>query len=326
MRIGVVGPTWSDSLAANILDALPAMGHDPVSLGSSYSVGGPYTSAFAVLVKDAFPALDERGQRRIVRAARAAECDIVIDVEQRLLPAVVRRLQRNGARVALWFPDALVNIGRQLMLLSPYDAIFVKEPHLVDRIRAVLGLPMFYLPEACNPRWHRPLVHPGTEPYLVIAGNMYPSRIRLLERLLAAGISLRLYGGRFPRWAGPTPLRAVHTGELVFGEQKARVYRSAAAVLNTLHPGEISGVNARLFEAAGCGAAVLTEYRPALPELFAVDDEVLAFRDFDELVAQATRLLGESGLSAKIGDAGAARAHESHTYRKRLEVIVEKLS
>ncbi len=212
------------------------------------------------------------------------------------------------------------------MLLAPYDAVFVKEPHLVDRLRAVLDLPLFYLPEACNPRWHRPLVAPGTEPYLVLAGNMYPSRILLLERLLACGIPLRLYGGRFPRWIGQTPLRDVHAGRCVFGEEKARVFRSAAAVLNTMHPAEVNGVNARLFEAAGCGAAVLTEFRPTLPELFAVGDEILAFHDFDELVDQATRLLREGGLSAKLGDAAATRAHNSHTYEKRLQVILEKLS
>ena len=325
MHIGIVGPTWPDSFAANIIDALLAMDHQPVPVGSTYSFGNPYTSAATVLLRNTLPALDMRAQRRIVRAALAAECEIVIVLEQRLMPEIVRRLRRNGIKVALWFPDSLLNMGRQLVLLSPYDALFLKDPYLVRRLGAVLDLPLFYLPEACNPRWHRPLSIPGTDPYLVIAGNMYPSRIRLLERLLSHGIPLRLYGGRFPRWVGKTPLREVHAGHCVFGEEKARIYRSAAGVLNNLHPAEVDGVNARLFEAAGCGAAVLTEFRPALPELFAIGDEVLAFRDFDELLAQATRLLSEPALSAKLGDAAAARAHESHRYEKRLAVILEKL-
>ncbi len=326
MRIGIVGPTWPDSFPANIIDTLPAMGHEPVALGSSFSVGNPYTSAVSIAVKNMLPALDERGQRQLVRRALEAECEIVINLEQRLMPGVVDQLRRNGVKVAMWFPDALLNMGRQFMLLAPYHAVFTKEPHLVDRLRAMLDLPLFYLPEACNPRWHRPLTTPGTEPYLVMAGNMYPSRILLLERLIASGIPLKLYGGRFPRWIGPTPVRGVHTGQYVHGEEKAKVFRSAAAVLNTLHPSEIYGVNARLFEAAGCGAAVLTEFRPALPDLFTADEEVLTFRDFDELVSQARRLLGEPGLSAKLGDAAAARAHASHTYDKRLAVILEKLA
>ena len=85
------------------------------------------------------------------------------------------------------------------MPLAPYDVIFFKEPVLADRLRAMLDLPVYYLPEACNPRWRRPVAPAGTDPRLVIACGMYPSRVRLLERLIAKGIPLRLYGSGFPR-------------------------------------------------------------------------------------------------------------------------------
>jgi hypothetical protein len=87
---------------------------------------------------------------------------------------------------------------------------------------------------------------------------------------MAKDIPLKLYGGPFPRWIRDTPSRGVHAGRVVIGEEKARVFRGAVGVLNNLHPGEIDGVNARLFEAAGCGAAVLCEMRPVLPGLFGV--------------------------------------------------------
>jgi spore maturation protein CgeB len=325
MRIGVVGPTSPDSFADNIVSALADMGHDPVPLGPLYARRGRYVSAAKMAVRNTLPALDERAQRRVTASALRAECEIVINTDQGLMPAVVRDMRRAGMKVGLWFPDHVVSMGRQYMLLAPYDAVFVKEPHIVDTLGPLLGKPLFYLPQACNPRWHRPLVPVGTEPYLVIAGNMYPSRMLLLERLLASGVPLRLYGGGFPRWIGRTPLREVHAGRPVFGEEKARVFRSAAGVLNTMYPAEIAGVNLRLFEAAGCGAAVLTELRPTVPDLFATGDEVLIFRDFDELVDQARRLLHDSGLSAKLGDAAAARAHHSHTYQQRLTVVLEKL-
>jgi spore maturation protein CgeB len=302
------------------------MQHVPVALGSSAAIGSPFTTRALAPVMRALPRLDERRQQRIARSALDNECEIVISIEERILPGVVRTLRRGGAKVALWFTDALVGMGRQTMLLPRYDAIFVKDPYLVHRLRSVLDLPVFYLPEACNPRYHRPLATPGTDKHLVIAGNMYPSRIRLLERLLAEGVPLKLYGPGFPRWVGQTALRQVHTGRLIFGEDKARVFGSAAAVLNNLHPTEVNSVNARLFEAAGSGAAVLTEFRPTLPESFAIGDEVLAFHDFDELVGQANRLLSEDGLSAKLGGAAAQRAHADHTYEKRLAVLLETLS
>jgi spore maturation protein CgeB len=325
-RIGVIGPLAPDYFAENVGDALQRLGHVVTQLGSARPSGHNQLGRAAGLIRQVLPGLDERAQDKIVRAALDANCEIVINLDGRLMPRAVTRLRSSGARVAFWFPDSVANLGRQFMLLAPYDAIFFKEPWLTDRLRATLEVPIYYLPQACNPRWHRPVTEPGTEPFLVIAGNMYPSRVRLLERLIAKGIPLRLYGDGFPRWIGETPARAMHTGHCVFREEKAKVFRSAAGVLNTMHPSEVNGVNSRLFEAAGCGAAVLTEFRPTVPELFAVGNEVLVFHDFDDLVEQATRLLSEHGLTERLGDAATKRAHRDHTYDLRVTVILEKLA
>ena len=326
-RIGVIGPVGLDRFAENVADALQRLGHVVTKLGPARAQGhGRLADRAAGLARQAVPRLDERAQNRIVRAALEADCEIVINVDSYLMPSVVARLRSGGAPVAFWFPDHVANLGRQLMLLAPYDAIFFKEPVLTDRLRAMLDLPVYYLPEACNPRWHRPVAPAGTEPCLVIAGSMYPSRVRLLDRLIAKGIPLRLYGSGFPRWIGQTACRAAHTGGFLAREEKARVFRSAAGVLNTMSLAEMNGVNARLFEAAGCGAAVLTDFRPTVPELFEAGKEVLVFHDFDELVEQATRLLSERGLTARLGDAATQRAHRDHTYDLRITAILEKLS
>ena len=327
MRVGVIGQLDPDSFAENVSEALHTMGHLVTRLGPARPhLRSRYTTHAAMLTRQAWPRLDERFQRRISQNAINAGCEVVINLDVSLMPSVVSRLRGYGARVAFWFPDHVANLGRQLMMLAPYDAIFFKEPQLVDRLRDTLGLPVHYLPEACNPRWHRPLAVAGTEPYLVVPGNMYPYRVRLLERLIARGIPLKVYGAGFPRWLGATTVRTAHTGRCVFREDKARVYRSAAGVLSTMHPAEMAGVNGRLFQATGCGAAVLTEYRRALPELYDIGHEVLAFHDFDELVGQASRLLNETGLTGRLGDAAARRAHRDHTYAQRVATILEKVS
>jgi spore maturation protein CgeB len=327
VRIGVVGPVAPDYFADNVGDALRHMGHEVTQLGSAHAeYQRRLFTAVSQLSRQAVPRLDERAQRRIVRTALDASCEVVVNLDAYLLPSAVARLRRGGAQVVFWFPDALSNLGRQLMLLAPYNALFFKEPQLVERLQSMLGLPVYYMPEACNPRWHRPLVPVATEPYLVVAGNMYPSRVRVLDRLIAKGIPLKLYGGGFPSWLGESEARRAHTSRYVVREEKARIFRSAVGVLNTMHPAEVAGVNARLFEAAGCGAAVLTEFRPTIPELFAVGHEVLVFRDFDELVDQATRLLSEAGLSERLGNAASCRAHRDHTYELRLAAILERIS
>jgi len=327
MRVGVIGPIAPDRFAENIADALSMAGHEVSRLGpaSAYHQGQTARRA-ARAVRQALPRLDEWTQQRIIRKALEASCEVVINVDASLTPNTVTSLKANGIRVAFWFPDHVANLGRQLMLLAPYDALFFKEPFLVEQFRANLSLPVYYLPQACNPRWHRPMVNAGSEPYLVTASSQYPSRMRLLERVIAKGIPLKLYGSGFPRWLGDTPAEGVHTGRYVARDEKAQVFRSAVGVLNTMHPAEIAGVNARLFEAAGSGAAVLSEFRSTVPDLFAVGEEILVFHDFDQLVDQATRLLSEPDLTARLGDAAARRAHRDHTYDSRVATILEKVS
>jgi len=327
MRIGVIGPAGPDMFATTIVDAALDAGHVAVSLGAAQaSHRHAITGRLAELSLQALPRLEQQVQRRIVRTAAEAECELVISVDARLTPESVADLRRNGARVVLWFPDSMGNIGRAHMFVSPYDALFFHEPHLIDRLRATLDLPVYYLPQGCNPRCHRPAVAAGTEPYLVIAGNMYPSRVRLLERLIAKGIPVKIYGSGIPRWIGDSSVRAAHAGHSIFEGEKARVFRSSAGVLNNLHPTEVAGVNRRLFEAAGCGAAVLCEYRPVIPDLFTIGEEILTFHDFDELVELASRLLNQPGLTASLGDAAASRAHSEHTIGHRLPIILEKVA
>jgi hypothetical protein len=43
-------------------------------------------------------------------------------------------------------------------------------------------------------------------------------------------------------------------------------------------------------------------------------------------VAQATRLLHEPGLTARLGDAAAVRAHREHTIGHRLATLLEKVA
>ena len=57
------------------------------------------------------PCTDERAEDRIVRAALGADCEIIINVECILAPSVVSRLRNSAARVVLWFPDHVANLG-----------------------------------------------------------------------------------------------------------------------------------------------------------------------------------------------------------------------
>jgi spore maturation protein CgeB len=327
VRVGIVGRPAADSFGRNIGDALLRMGHQVIFLGSTIvERGGGLANRVGTLAMQTFPDLEDRFHHRLVRAACERECDAVITTQANLSPHAVAALRRNRIPVALWFPDCVSNLGRQMMLVAPYTALFFKDPLLVERLCDTLDQPAWYLPEACNPRIHRPVGEAGEQRAIVVVGNTYPSRIMLLRRLCDAGIPVVVYGGATPRWALEWMPPGLHTGRAVFGEDKARVFRGHAAVLNNLHPAEMRGVNCRLFEATASGAAVLCERRPALDTLFDLDREIVPFRDFGELVDGARALLADRQLGRDIGDAASKRAHADHTYEQRLPTILEKLT
>lgn len=333
MRIGVVGTIWPDSFADNVSKTLPRMGHEAfelgtpsLSFGSQFSgFGGRALDAVSSVAQRALPQIDRRVQRRLVDQAIRKSCDVVISLDARLDPQTVARLRDAGIKSCLWFPDSMVNLGRFISVMAPYDALFFKEPILVERLRDMLSLPIYYLPEACNSHWHTPPGNLEIEPVIAVLGQMYPSRVMLLRRMVRAGLPLRIYGPTFPRWLQDPEVEAYHTRQTVLREDKAATYRRAAVVLNNLHPGEVWGLNTRIFEATASGGAVLTEWRQALPDLFEDGTEVLSFRTFDELVDQARVLLSSPERSRQIGDAGSARSHSDHTFEQRIAEILKIL-
>lgn len=326
VRVGVIGPIEPDMFADNIIDCLPDVGAEPFSLGPARRrTGQRYVDTAIDRYVPQSQLLDELSQRGVADRAVEAECDVVITVSGGLRPEAVKRIRSSGTKIALWYPDHVANIGNQMMLTAPYDRLYFKDPTFVDWLVSMEGLPGVYLPEACNPRWHRPVGEPVAEPGFVSVGNMYPSRVLLFDRLLADGLPLRLYGSGFPRWLPDRPLMQFHTGRHVVREDKARVFRQSSGVLNNLHPAEM-GVNCRMFEAAGAGAAVLCEARQPLNSLFDAESEVLTFASYDELVAQCRRLSEDPDLTRRVGDAASQRAHAEHTYQHRLRAILEDLA
>jgi spore maturation protein CgeB len=327
VHIGLIGGNRPDGFQENIGDSLLRMGHRVSYLGSTVVTRrGRTGNHAAALARTVLPAVERRSHRRLARAALDRECDAVITVQGDLSPETVAALRRDGVPVALWFPDAVCNLGRQRMLLAPYTALFFKDPLLVRRLRDTLGIPVWYLPQACNPRRHRPLGEAGTDRTVAVVGNLYPSRAVLLRHLHAAGVPLVIYGPAVPGWARDLLPPAGYAGRPVYREEKSRVFRGAGAVLNNLHPAEMHGVNLRLFEATAAGAAVLCERRPVLADLFDPGTEVVPFVGIADLVDRIRDLLADPALAGKVGDAASLRAHAEHTYEHRLPAILERLA
>ena len=325
MRVLVIGERYPDSFADNVVTALGDAGHDARHVSPfrrPIAGGGPLRSRMKAELP-AWPRLARGAHSHVLEAVEEARPDLVLNLDFRVAWGVVRELRRQAV-TAFWFPDPVGYLGREMHVLADYHAIFVKDSTLAARYRRLLGLDAHYLAEACNPRWHRPPegVTPGDAgPALLLAGNMYATRFALLARLQSVGVQVEIHGPRWPRWLPDDVfLRRAYSGRYLARETKASAFRAATAVLNTMTSHEADGANCRLFEAAGCGAVVLTEFRDRIPELFDVEREVRSYADFDGLVERAREIAALPPTARRaLGDAAAARAHRDHGYAQRFD-------
>jgi len=198
---------------------------------------------------------------------------------------------------------------------------------MVESFRAKLGINAHYLPEACNPLWHHrvELNEADKRMYacdLTTAGNMYYYRARMVEPF--KDYDLKIWGKSYPLWL-TSPLRSRYTDVYVGEIEKAKAFNGAKIVLNTMHYGEITGVNCRLFEAAGCGAFQLADWKPGLPEFFEPEREIVTFHTREELKEKVDYYLAHPEERRKIADRAYARSHREHTYEIRLKKMFEIL-
>lgn len=330
MRILVCADFYPDSLGRNFAVTLRAMGHNvrTVEASRAHQCSSRYSKALWTLIPRAFPGIEARRHEALARAASEFDPDLVLLSTHSIPPEAVARIRKQSrAKIAVWFPDTLANLGRQYLLASDLDAWFFKDPYMVETFRAKLGLNAHYLPEACNSQWHRKveLTDGDRKKYgcdLTVACNLYYYRAKMLETF--RDYDLKIWGPGGPRWL-KSPLKNHCTGIYVAENEKAKAFNAAKIVLNTMHYSEIDSANARLFEAAGCGAFQIADWKSSLPALFEPGREIVTFYTLAELKEKVDFYLRHPEERQQIAGRALARAHREHTYEKRFQKMFEIL-
>jgi spore maturation protein CgeB len=335
----VIGPDHLDSFATNIAAGLASLGIAAAVVDPNGGFARPGTlrayTTYGAIVSEALRRVD-RVQRLVVdrpieRQLGQSDPLLVISVWARFSPEQIERWRKLTPRATwvFWYPDAIVNLGAHRAFLAPYDHFFFKEPHLVDLLSTRTRLPVHLLADACNPDHHRtedPRNESERRRYecdVAVAGNVYSYRLLVMEAI-PEGIDLRIYGN--PRQSIPTGFERfaqARTGEYVAGRTKALAFRGAKIVLNTMHYGEIRGVNARLFEGTGCGGFVLSHSGPEIAQYYEPGVEIVTFDSRKELGEAIEYYLGADEERRRIAEAGQARAHHDHTFPLRLGELLQ---
>jgi spore maturation protein CgeB len=214
--------------------------------------------------------------------------------------------------------------------IEAYDVFFTKERYALRALEGVGIRNLHYLPMYCVPAMHHPVTLTPEEQLryarpLSFVGSRYPYRERLVKELL--GFPIRLWGSGWQHADSPE-IRSAAEGGPVWGRAKLAIYSGSTLSLNHHHPmNDIVGVNTRAFELAAAGACQIVDLKEELPALFKPGDELVAYRDLDELKHHLTYYLAHPDEARSIGENALARALKEHTLRHRIEemlAVVEK--
>jgi len=120
-------------------------------------------------------------------------------------------------------------------------------------------------------------------------------------------------------------IRNKHNGEAWGKEMFQRLASSKITVNRHIDVAENYANNMRLFEATGCGALLITDYKENLNDLFEIGSEVVAYRSPEECAALIKYYLDNPDEAETIARAGQARTLRDHSYSKRMEQTAEIL-
>src|SRR5262249_15545011 len=209
--------------------------------------------------------------------------------------------------------------------IEAYDLFFTKERYALRALEAVGIRNIHYMPLYCVSEFHHPVALSADEQQrfaapISLVGSWYPYRERLVASL--DRYPIRIWGGGWRHAEAPS-VRALVAGGPVWGRAKLAVYSASTVSLNHHHPmNDIVGVNTRTFELAASGVCQMVDLKDELAALFRLDEEVVAYRDLDELKRHLDYYLAHPYEGRAIGDAARQRALKEHTLRHRIDEML----
>lgn len=276
---------------------------------------------------------------------RACDADLVIKhsgvgVDDALLEKRVLECKSESTQVAFWDVDApatLASVEANVLhpfraLIPEYDYVFTYGggPAVIEhyeRLGARVCHPIY---NALDPSSHHP-VQPDSQRKcdLVFVGNRLPDREKRVEEFFLAAAEMApeftfALGGE--GWGGkhlPSNVRWI--GHV--GTNDHNVVNCSARMVLNLNRDSMASVGfsppTRVFEAAGSGSCLITDYWEGISAFFEPGCEILVARNAGEIVDLLRTV--DAKLAREMGDAMRKRALLEHTYALRALQVREIL-
>jgi|GEM_PF-1005678 len=206
--------------------------------------------------------------------------------------------------------------------LNSYDILVSSFPHYVKLFREK-GHTAYYQPLAFDVRVLEkvpPRAYQERRIDCSFVGGLSAahSQAGQLFEYLAQKTPIQFWGYGLETLPEDSLVRPRHGGE-VWGRQMFEKLSNSKIVVNRhIDVAANFANNMRLFEATGCGALLITDYKDNLGELFSIGEEVVAYRSAEECALLIQYYLDNPSEAEAIARAGQARTLREHSYQKRM--------
>ncbi len=179
----------------------------------------------------------------------------------------------------------------------------------------VEGARPIYLPEGANPEIHKPCDLEKTFDVSFV-GQCYGNRATVINELSRRGFAVEAYGYGWPR--GPLAVE-----DMVKLYSKSRINLGFGGVEGHRNTFCLKG---RDFEIPMSGGLYLTEDHPELANAFRIGEEILTYKDMDDLTRKIRYYLQHPDKADAISRKGHERAIREHTWEARFGKIFRLLN
>lgn len=305
-----------------VYQTLVSMGHEVevFNFGTRYL---PYRF-IKTLSKNLFDAILERNLKNLVDTYRPDAFLTIFGFDLR--KGIIEYIKSRKIITICWWLNDPLQIERSLKIAGLYDFYFTNARGTLKDYQQAGLKQVFYLPVGCYPAVHRKLPDAQKKHEVGFAGDWDPLRERILTEL-AQNFDIAIWGPWKDKVAQNSILqRCIRKNGFFTPEEMTRMFNESHLVLN-IHKwfGRFTfGLNPRVFEAPGCGAFQLCDWKEELAEHYHLEKDLVAYNSLDELKEKMLFYLDNLRKAVEIAQNGFLRTHREHTYVQRLTEMFDR--
>ncbi len=335
MKILVVNPIYGGSLptAHFCVRALKNLGHDVESVDCENFAEGFSSLNNATRNKGDQQVLSAKFMNlmgeMIVAQAADFKPDLILALAQAPLGIeVIQKLRSLNVPIGFWFVEDFRSLEYWKDIGGHYDYFFaIQDKEFSSEFQSREWNNFYYLPQACCPDVQKPLAlseeeRGQYEADLSFMGAAYYNRVQSFPRLM--DFDCKIWGTGWEKYPLFKQILQ-NNGERTSEEECVKIYNSAKINLNlhssSFHEGcnpQGDFVNPRTFEIAACSGFQLVDERSELADMFDVGEEIIAFKDVEDLKSKIQYYLDHQEERDQVAAKSRARVLREHTMEHRM--------